>query len=154
MTEGRWKGQGPSGETTHAQPAGELYDTLAELSNHMKAHFNRVVQPFDLPAPCAKAICLIEGSISMKELGARIHCDGSFVTGIADALEERGLVRRETDHEDRRIKNLVLTRKGIELRARLMHELFDDFPGMSNLTEPERDSFIALLRKMVDPHHG
>jgi DNA-binding MarR family transcriptional regulator len=151
MTEGRWKGPSTAGQVSHVQPAGELYDTLAELSNHMKAHFNRVAQPFGLPSPCAKAMCLIEGSISMKELGARIHCDGSFVTSIADALEERGLVRRETDHEDRRIKNLVLTRKGTELRTRLMHELFDDFPGMRNLTASERDSFLALLRKMVDP---
>ena len=151
MTEGRWEGHGAAGEVTRAQPAGQLYDTLAELSNHMKAHFNRVVQPFGLPAPCAKALCLIEGSISMKELGSRIHCDGSFVTSIADALEERGLVRRETDHDDRRIKNLVLTRKGTELRSRLMHELFDDFPGMRNLTDSERDSFLGLLRKMVDP---
>ena len=89
----------------------------------------------------------------MKELGSRIHCDGSFVTSIADALEGRGLVRRETDHEDRRIKNLVLTRKGTELRSRLMHELFDDLPGMRKLTESERDSFLALLRKMVDPQN-
>jgi DNA-binding MarR family transcriptional regulator len=151
MPEGRWEGHGATGAAARVQPAGELYDTLAELSNHMKAHFNRVVQPFDLPAPCAKAICLIEGSISMKELGARIHCDGSFITSIADALEERGLVRRETDHEDRRIKNLVLTRKGSLLRSRLMAELFADFPGMRNLTESERDAFLALLHKMVDP---
>ena len=34
-----------------------------------------------------------------------------------------------------------------------MHELFDDLPGMRNLTESERDSFLALLRKMVDPQN-
>jgi len=133
------------------RPAEELLDTLGALSNHMKAHFERVVQPFGLPAPCAKALCMIEGSASMKELAGRIHCDGSFVTGLADTLEERGLARREIDHEDRRIKNLVLTTKGIEVRSQLMHELLDDFPGLSNLTDAERESFFALLRKILQP---
>src|SRR5437762_2252609 len=110
-----------------ARPAEELLDTLGALSNHMKAHFERAVQPFGLPPPCAKALCMIEGAASMKDLAARIHCDGSFVTGLADALEERGLARREIDHEDRRIKNLVLTTKGIEVRSQLMHELLADF---------------------------
>src|SRR5437879_4214319 len=103
------EGHGGAAGALPARPAQEILDTLGALSNHMKAHFERVVQPFGLPAPCAKALCLIEGSASMKDLGARIHCDGSFVTSIADALEERGLVRREIDQQDRRIKNLVLT---------------------------------------------
>jgi DNA-binding MarR family transcriptional regulator len=142
------KGDG-SAATVGGRPAEELVATLGELSNHMKTHFERVVQPFSLPPPCAKALCLIDGSISMKELGSRIHCDGSFITSIADALEERGLAIREIDHEDRRIKNVVLTPEGIELRSRLMHELFDDFPGIRNLDAGERDAFLALLRKMV-----
>ena len=104
---------------------------------------------FRSPPPCAKALHLIDGSISMKELGSRIHCDGSFVTAIADTLEQRGLARREIDGSDRRIKNLVLTRKGMELRSRLTHDLFDDFPGLRGLTPRERDSLLALLRKMA-----
>jgi DNA-binding MarR family transcriptional regulator len=138
-------------QPARARPTEELFDTLAALSNQMKAHFDTVVQPFGLPAPCAKALCMIEGAASMKELGARIHCDGSFVTSIADALEERGLARREIDHEDRRIKNLVLTRKGAEVRGRLMHDLFDDLPALRNLTDSERDAFLALLRKILEP---
>jgi MarR family transcriptional regulator, organic hydroperoxide resistance regulator len=151
MSEAHREGDGAAAAASPVRPAEELFDTLAELGNHMKAHFDRVVQPLGLPAPCAKALLMIEGAASMKELGLRIHCDGSFVTSIADALEERGLARREIDHQDRRIKNLVLTRKGTELRTRLMNELFADFPGLPNLTESERDSFLALLRKMVDP---
>jgi len=122
---------------------------MGELFGHVRAHVERVVQPYNLPPYCAKALNMIDGSISMKELGSRIHCDGSFVTAIADALEERGLARREIDQDDRRIKNLVLTRKGQELRSRLARDLFADVPGLRNLDTRERDALLALLHKML-----
>jgi MarR family transcriptional regulator, organic hydroperoxide resistance regulator len=145
----REEGGAAVGEAAVVRPAEEVADALVELFNHIRAHFERIVQPYELPAPCAKALRLIDGSISMKELGSRIHCDGSFITFIADTLEERGLARREIDQNDRRIKNLVLTRRGMELRSRLVQELFDDFPGVRNLDARERESLLALLRKMV-----
>ena len=52
----------------------------------------------------------------MKELGLRMGCDPSFVTTVADALEKRGLARREPSQRDRRSKNLVLTDEGVALR--------------------------------------
>lgn len=119
------------------------------LFNEMREHFERVVQPLDIPGPCAKALRLMDGAISMKELGARIHCDASFVTAIADALEERGLARREVDADDRRIKKLVLTDKGCAMREHVVERLTRDVPGVRNLSSDERASFLALLRKMV-----
>jgi DNA-binding MarR family transcriptional regulator len=128
----------------------ELIAVLGQLFNHVKAHIERVVAPYDLPPPCAKALHLIDGSMSMKELGNRLACDGSFVTSIADTLEGHDLARREIDGEDRRIKNLVLTEKGLELRARLVRDLFsDDFPGVRQLDAHERETLLALMRKMV-----
>jgi DNA-binding MarR family transcriptional regulator len=128
----------------------ELIAVLGLLFNHVKAHIERVVAPYDLPPPCAKALHLIDGSMSMKELGNRLACDGSFVTSIADTLEGHDLARREIDGEDRRIKNLVLTEKGLELRARLVRDLFsDDFPGVRQLDAHERETLLALMRKMV-----
>ena len=141
----------PRQRVPSGQPVEEVADALGELFSHMRAHFERVVLPYNLPPPCAKALRLIDGSISMKELGSRIHCDASFITAIADALEERGLARREIDRGDRRIKNLVLTNEGTELRSRLARDLFDDLPGVRNLKAGERESFLALLHKMLGP---
>jgi DNA-binding MarR family transcriptional regulator len=142
----RVPGEMETGATAEAE---EFAGLVGEFFVHVRNHVERAVRPYDLAPPSAKALHLIDGSISMKELGSRIHCDGSFVTSIADTLEERGLARREIDGNDRRIKNLVLTRKGMGLRSRLIHDLFDDFPGLSDLAPRERDSLMALLRKMV-----
>src|SRR5438128_6289277 len=88
-------------EPSNAETAAALVDLLAELFTRVRDHVEKVVQPYDLAVPCAKALRLIDGSMSMKELGSRIHCDGSFVTAIADALEQRGLAGREIDRGDR-----------------------------------------------------
>lgn len=129
--------------------AEELIDALGMLFMHVRDHFERNVARFDLPGPCAKALRVIDGAVSMKDLGARIHCDASFVTAIADMLEERGLARREVDPDDRRIKKLVLTEKGLETRARVVEELFSDVPGIRKLDAGERDRLLELLRTMI-----
>lgn len=148
-------GRRPGGVGAEPTYSEEIADALGALFLSVREHFERVVEPFDLPGPCAKALWLIEGSISMKELGSRIHCDGSFVTAIADTLEGRGLALRKIDANDRRIKNLVLTPKGAELRERLGRELFsDEFPGLRNLSGAQRQTFLSLLQKMVPAAGG
>jgi DNA-binding MarR family transcriptional regulator len=123
-------------------------DALSQLFMHVRAHFESSFADLGLPLPCGKALRVIESSMSMKELASHLHCDGSFVTAIADALEERGLARRETDPNDRRIKKLVLTAKGEEMRVRV-HEVFDNVPGTRLLAPDEREAFLHMLHKMV-----
>lgn len=132
----------------------ELLDAFGKLFMSVKEHFERKLEPFDLPAYCAKALHMIDGSISMKELGGRIQCDASFVTAIADTLEERGLVRREIDKDDRRIKNLVITAGGRKLRAKLADHVFGDVPCFDQLDAGERESLLKLLRKMAGDREG
>ena len=59
----------------------------------------------------------------MGEIAEELRCDPSNVTGIADALEARGLARRRPSEADRRVKALELTAKGERLRQRAMGEL-------------------------------
>jgi DNA-binding MarR family transcriptional regulator len=87
--------------------------------------------------------------MAMKELGRKFHCDPSFVTAIADQLDSRGLGVRETDPHDRRIKNLLLTPKGLELRQQLEAELSASMPWSNTLDVGERQCLLALLRKMT-----
>ena len=82
---------------------------------------------------------MLSAPMTMKELGRRIHCDPSFVTAIADQLASRGLGVRETDSRDRRIKNLLLTPKGLELRQQLEAELSASMPWSGTLDTSERE---------------
>ena len=63
----------------------------------------------------------------MSELAEALNCDNSNVTGIVDRLEDRGLVERRSATHDRRVKMLVVTPRGAELRAQLAERL-DEAP--------------------------
>src|SRR5687768_14293067 len=58
-----------------------------------------------------------ENPVPMGALADALHCDSSNVTGIADRLEGAGLVERRPVPNDRRVKGLVLTDRGREMRA-------------------------------------
>lgn len=128
----------------------EAFEVLSELAGLMSSALHLTMREYGLPGPSAHALAKMEGNtISMKELGQRIHCDPSLVTAIADALEDKGLARRQVDPADRRVKNLVLTARGDEARATLQREFYENLPGIRMLGEAERQAFIALLRKMI-----
>ena len=72
----------------------------------------------------------------MKELGLRMHCDPSFVTSIADMLEKRGLAVREPDPADRRVKRLVLTSAGLDMKHQMEQAMLARLPWRQS---PHRD---------------
>jgi DNA-binding MarR family transcriptional regulator len=92
--------------------------------------------------------------MAMKELGRRLHCDPSFVTVIADGLEKRGLARREAHPGDRRIRNIVLTDAGQEMRLRMERELATLMPWSKVLDAREREQLLGLLRKMASTENA
>jgi DNA-binding MarR family transcriptional regulator len=61
-----------------------------------------------------------EGVASQSLLASREHVDGATITYHVDRAEKLGLVRREVDREDRRVKGLRLTPKGSRLHERLL----------------------------------
>jgi MarR family transcriptional regulator, organic hydroperoxide resistance regulator len=126
----------------------DLIKQAGAISHSIAASFG--VAPSDLLA----LFKLSDGVLSMKELAQRMGCDASFVTVIADALEREGLARREPSQRDRRVKELVLTPKGIAAQERLMRELAIRMPWSHGLDETERQCFLRLLNKMLASQRG
>jgi DNA-binding MarR family transcriptional regulator len=127
----------------------EILNSLAGLIGQVMAYGEKIAQRFSFPSFFIKALHTLDCPMAMKELGRRMHCDPSFVTVIADGLEQRGLARREAQPGDRRIKNLVLTDEGTELRQRVQRELVAQMPWSKVLNTHEREQLLALLRKMA-----
>jgi DNA-binding MarR family transcriptional regulator len=73
--------------------------------------------------------------------------DASYVTAIADQLEERGLIERRPHPGDRRVKSLALTEDGRQIRAQLLDELWATVPVLDGLTDSERRELRRLLDK-------
>ena len=89
----------------------ELMFTLRQKCALKDLHF---VKRFGISS--AEYNCLIQfyctGSIGMKELGERLIITPGGVTRIITSLEEKELVKREIDPDDRRGINVKLTEQG------------------------------------------
>jgi DNA-binding MarR family transcriptional regulator len=132
----------------------DIFDAVTNLLGRLVRRAEQLAGQFGVPVFCVKAMHRMDSSMTLKELGRRMQCDPSFVTMIADALEQRGLARREPHPDDRRIKNLVLTEQGHELKAQVEAVLLTEMPWARTLDRGERETLLRLLRKMADAMPG
>jgi DNA-binding MarR family transcriptional regulator len=86
---------------------------------------------------------------TMRTLAAELHCDASTVTWIVDRLESKGLAERRGHPTDRRIKNVVLTPKGIETKAAVMAATYTPPPAL--LALPAEDLAVLLRASTLLP---
>jgi MarR family transcriptional regulator, organic hydroperoxide resistance regulator len=131
------------------QQTSEVADCFFELIGNIVGQAEQLAHRLGIPAPFIKALHTLDCPMAMKELGKRMHCDPSFVTLLADMLEKRGLARREPHPADRRVKNIVLTSEGEELKQRVEAEITARMPWNRALNESERAQLLALIRKML-----
>ena len=90
--------------TLHVPTKIELLELLAALGTAQWADFASAAAHHGLTSTQAKVLAQLDGPLPMRGLAALLVCDASNVTGIVDRLEARGLVRREADTADRRVK--------------------------------------------------
>ncbi len=97
------------------------------------------------------------GAMSLKALSRHLALAHSTVSGIVDRLEQRGLVRRETDPADRRGVRLSVTRPVQEymdsvLPARRLEPLLASLHGAS--AEERRCVLegVATLHRLLEAH--
>lgn len=127
----------------------EILDGIAEVFASLIGRAGQVSQRLGVPIFFLKALHRLDCPLAMKELGHRLRCDPSFVTGIADMLEKRGLATRESDPGDRRIKRICLTPAGEELRHQIENEILAALPWRSTLDADERTCLLGLIRKIA-----
>ena len=129
----------------------EILDAVAGLFARLVTEGEAVAKSFGIPVFVIKALHMLDTPLAMKDLGRRMHCDPSFITSIADTLEKYGLAAREPDPGDRRVKRLVLTPAGTELKRRIEDEVLSHSPWRQALTTQQRASLLALLHTMSPP---
>ena len=126
----------------------EIFDAMTEFVSYLLQHGEQLSQRYGVPVSAMKALRRLNAPVPMKDLGQQMHCDPSFVTMIADVLEKHGLATREPNPADRRVKNLALTDRGLELKAAVEQEMLGLMPWTHALDRSEREQFLDLLRKM------
>jgi len=145
------RGEGADGEEPGLE---ELVGLLFRLTENLRQRFAARSADLDLSFAQAMALRELDDPLPMRELAQRLCCDASNVTGIVDHLEARGLVERRVAPADRRVKNLVLTDAGRDLRCRHRTSLTVDLPLLDELSPDERRVLADLLRRGVGEEVG
>jgi DNA-binding MarR family transcriptional regulator len=114
---------------------------LAEHERRLESASELRVSPGDL-----KALMHLTpgGQQSMRELASAWRCDASTVTWIVDRLEKQGLAERQAHPTDRRVKVVVLSRKGEKLRRALLERLYEPPAALSTLSAAD----LKALRRV------
>ncbi len=121
---------------------------LVGAAEHVKGAFAEAVALYGLPVTTARALLLLQAPAPMRDLATHMSCDQSYITLIADDLEQRGLVTREPG-TDRRVKVLTLTEAGITTRDQISLAVAERSPIMARLTPAERATLDRLLTALV-----
>ncbi len=137
-------------ETFAAGPAAaDSWALLRSLFGLQRRRFLIAASELDLHPAQAGALLQLAAPLPMNELAYRLACDNSNVTGLIDRLEARGLVVRRPSFDDRRVKHVVLTDAGRELRERMLEHVARPTPGFERLTEEEQRQLAGMLRRIL-----
>ena len=89
----------------------EIVGLLVALVGQTATQMSQCAEQCGLSVVQASALLQLDGSMSMRELAARLGGHASNATGIADRLAARGLVDRHEDTGDRRVNGCTSPRK-------------------------------------------
>ncbi len=145
--------------TQEADPSGPsevLSDNLGFLLGHAHDHHRELaatrLQRLGL-APKeygALSVLVAEGALTQQGLSRRTGIDRTTMVGIADALEDKGMVVRERSPADRRAYALRVTAQGRRVLGRATRAIEaaeDEF--LAALSPRQRRELKSMLRRLA-----
>jgi DNA-binding MarR family transcriptional regulator len=130
----------------------KFYLSLLEFLLSAKQHLVAIGAEYDLSSIQAITLLLLDEQTPrpMKALGQLFHCDASNITGIIDGLEQKGLVARQSDSHDRRIKTIQICPAGKRMQQRIIDRLAHDNGFLFDpLSDSEAEQFIHIVEKLA-----
>lgn len=128
----------------------QSYLLFIEFLMQSKHRVFKVANGYGLTGMQAMTLFLLDCPRPMNSFGKVFNCDPSNVTGIVDGLEEKGLVKRFENPQDRRVKMVEACDQGVMIRAAMLAELTGpDSYIVQRLTAAEIDQFTSLVGKIT-----
>lgn len=130
-------------ETAQDSTAREAWTLLFQLFRSQRREMIAMKTELQLnPAQVHLLFNLEPGqAVPMSELAESLVLDASYITGLVDKMEERGLLQRQPSPSDRRVKLISLTPEGVTTREMVLERVSQPPPFIAGL--PPED-VIAL----------
>ena len=136
-------------------PGCQAWQLLSQLAPLMRAHWADLAAEFDLSPAQGMTLRRLEPGkpVPMNSLVDVLLCDASNVTGIVDKMEARGLIERQASPDDRRVKMLLLTARGTDLRKKFLERSSEPPASIAALPADDQKRLCAILQRLLD-HQG
>jgi DNA-binding MarR family transcriptional regulator len=127
----------------------DAWALMRQLFWQLRPRMARVAGEFGLTPQQLVALKTIdpENPVPMSALASALHCDNSNVTGLVDGLEAQGLVERRPGEHDRRVRMLVVTERGREVRDRLVDVIQEVPPELASLSAADQHALRDIMRR-------
>ena len=138
------------GMATQDALSAEVVDLLKRITDRYIREYEAAAAQHGLTPQQAKALLALDEALPMRRVAERVGAEPSNITGIVDRLQTRGLVERQADPTDRRIKLIATTDAGKSVAAELRSHLRFASDPLVALTEPQRRTLRDLLYLMTE----
>lgn len=130
----------------------EAFRNLAMMLLRSKQRLGILAAEHEITGVQATLLLILEPNKpqKMSYLAEMFECDASNITGLTDRLEEVGLISRDQDPYDRRIRLISLTKKGVTIRSNILQDLArSDAIGIGVLSDKDQEKLYEILAKLV-----
>jgi MarR family transcriptional regulator, organic hydroperoxide resistance regulator len=124
-----------------------IHTLLFALMDELRRGLMSSLAEFGLGPPHGLVLKALDEPRSMKTVAAQLGLDPSYLTNLADSLEEQGFLERIAQPNDRRVKLLALTSLGRRTRTHVVTEVGLHAVGLQRLTTAEHEQLRKLLLK-------
>jgi DNA-binding MarR family transcriptional regulator len=131
--------------------AADLLDELAPIIAGERAAFAHRCHTRSISMTHLLLMTLLDthGPVPMSRVAELLGCGLPAATGIVSRMEERGLVERQHDSEDRRVVTLRLSEAGsTEMNQLQISRRERMATALSHLSDPEREQLLASVRAL------
>lgn len=117
------------------------------MTQHLMTYGNGV-SPLQFGMMCM----LSTGRMTLSELSRKLQLDPSTLVPSINSLEQRGLITRVRDPNDRRRQPLELTEDGDKLLRSVPRQADNDplKESLKNMGEEKRQQLITLMRELIN----
>ena len=130
-----------------------IMQSLRRIFKAIQDYSHEVSKNYGITGPQLWVIKTISlnGKLSLGDLGKGMYLQPSTITGLIDALEQRGYVARVRDQKDRRVVKIQLTRKGQRLAKKAPNPAQGKMIyGLTKLKRRELNLIFNSVQKLVE----
>jgi DNA-binding MarR family transcriptional regulator len=133
---------------------GKAQLNLIHTAGVVECYFTAYFKQFDLTMQQYNVLRIVRGqapkSVKVKDISERVIYRNSNTTRIIDKLEAKKLLERQDTAADKRAVHVAMTQIGLDLMAKIDHDMLSHDPHIKALEETEAEVLSKLLDKLRD----